>query len=99
MERDGRFRAEGPFLQPILAGTFGATLFPLLVGLWRNGGRGKWLMLGGIAGSLIITIASASSGPLLTFVAAVIGFSLWRMRERMYLFRRSIVVACRVHPP
>lgn len=93
MERDGRFRAEGPFLQPILAGTFGATLFPLLVGLWRNGGRGKWLMLGGIAGSLIITIASASSGPLLTFVAAVIGFSLWRLRERMYLFRRGIVVA------
>jgi hypothetical protein len=92
MERDGRFRAEGPFLQPILAGTFGATLFPLLVGLWRNGGRGKWLMVGGIIGSVIITIASASSGPLLTFVAAIIGFGLWPMRKQMYLFRRSIVV-------
>jgi hypothetical protein len=92
MERGGRFRAEGPFLQPILAGTFGATLFPLLVGLWRNGGRGKWLTLGGIIGSVIITIASASSGPLLTFVAAIIGFSLWPMRERMYLFRRGIVI-------
>jgi hypothetical protein len=91
MERDGRFRAEGPFLQPILAGTFGATLFPLLVGFWRNGGRGKWLMVGGIVGSLVITVASASSGPLLTFVAAVIGFSLWPLRERMYLFRRGIV--------
>ena len=92
MERNGRYRAEGPFLQPILAGTFGATLFPLLVGLWRNGGRGKWLMVGGIIGSLIITVASASSGPLLTFVAAVIGFGLWPMRERMHLFRRSIVI-------
>lgn len=92
MERDGRFRAEGPFLQPILAGTFGATLFPIMVGLWRNGGRGKLLMVGGIAGSLVITIASASSGPLLTFVAAVIGFGLWPLRERMYLFRRSILV-------
>ncbi|HLX69111.1 MAG TPA: hypothetical protein VKV04_05730 [Verrucomicrobiae bacterium] len=92
MERDGRFRAEGPFLQPILAGTFGATLFPLLVGLWRNGGRGKKLALGGIIGSVMITVASASSGPLLTFVAALIGFSLWPLRERMYLFRRSLVV-------
>ena len=91
MERGGRFRAEGPFLQPILAGTFGATLFPLLIGLWRNGGRGNWLTIGGIIGSLIITIASASSGPLLTFVAAIIGFTLWRMRERMYIFRRSMV--------
>jgi hypothetical protein len=62
------------------------------VGLLRNGGRGKWLMVGGIAGSLVITIASASSGPLLTFVAAVIGFSLWPLRERMYLFRRGIVI-------
>jgi len=92
MERDGRFRAEGPFLQPILAGTFGATLFPLLIGLWRNGGRGKWLMIGGIIGSLVITVASASSGPLLTFVAAVIGFSLWPMRARMFIFRRGIVI-------
>jgi hypothetical protein len=91
-ERDGRFRAEGPFLQPILAGTFGATLFPLLIGLWRNGGRGRWLVLGGIVGSVIITVASASSGPLLTFVAALIGFGLWPMRERMHFFRRSIVI-------
>ena len=91
MERGDRFRAEGPFLQPILAGTFGATLFPLLAGLWRNGGRGQWLTIGGIIGALIITIASASSGPLLTFLAAMIGLGLWPMRERMYAFRRSIV--------
>lgn len=92
MERGGRFRAEGPFLQPILAGTFGATLFPLLIGLWRNGGRGRWLALGGIIGSIIITLASASSGPLLTFLAAIVGFCLWPMRKRMHLFRRSIVI-------
>jgi hypothetical protein len=92
MERGGRFRAEGPFLQPILAGTFGATLFPLLVGLWRNGQPARMLALGGIVGSVVITIASASSGPLLTFVAAVVGFCLWSLRERMYLFRRGIVI-------
>lgn len=91
MERGGRYRAEGPFLQPILAGTFGATLFPVLIGLWRNDGRSKLLTIGGIIGSLMITVASASSGPLLTFVAAMIGFGLWPIRERMYIFRRAIV--------
>jgi len=93
MERDGRFRAQGPFLQPILAGTFGATLFPLLIGLWRNSNRGKWLALAGITGSTLITVASVSSGPLLTFMAALAGFCLWPMRERMYLFRRGVVAA------
>jgi hypothetical protein len=93
MERDGRFRAQGPFLQTILAGTFGATLFPLMIGLWRNGGRGKRLAIAGAVGSLIITIASASSGPLLTFLAALVGFCLWPMRNKMQLFRRGIVIA------
>jgi hypothetical protein len=45
----------------------------------------------GMIGSIVTTIASASSGPLLTFIAAVIGFCLWPMRERMYLFRWGIL--------
>lgn len=92
MERSDRFRAQGPFLQPIPAGTFGATLFPLLASLWLCSKKGRGLLLLGIIGSTMITVASASSGPLLTFVAAVIGFCLWPMRHRMSIFRRSIVV-------
>lgn len=90
--RDGRYRCEGSFRQPILAGTFGATLFPLLIGLWRNKDQKKWLVLAGIVGSIVITITSVSSGPLMTFLAAIMGFCLWPMRAKMYLFRRSIVV-------
>jgi hypothetical protein len=89
--RDTRFRCQGPFRHPILAGTFGATLFPLMVGLWQQRGRGRSLALAGIIASLAITVVSASSGPLLTFMAAVLGFALWSLRERMHLFRRSIV--------
>lgn len=92
MERDGRFRAQGPFLQPILAGTFGATLFPLMIGLWQNGGRSKRLAIVGAVGALMTTFASASSGPLLTFLASLTGFCLWSMRDKMKLFRRGIVV-------
>jgi hypothetical protein len=95
VEREGRFRCQGPFRHPILAGTFGATLFPLMVVLWRQGrpGRDKSLAILGIVFSVIITFASASSGPLLTFLAAIIGFCMWPLRDRMRLFRRGIVVA------
>jgi len=32
--RDNKIRAQGPFAHSILAGTFGAVLVPLFVGLW-----------------------------------------------------------------
>jgi hypothetical protein len=90
--RGDRFRCQGSFQHPILTGTFGATLLPLLIGLWRNGGCPKWLVFGGLVGSLTITVTSASSGPLLTFLAAIAGFCLWPMRRQMRFFRRGVVL-------
>jgi hypothetical protein len=91
-ERDGRFRCQGPFRHPILAGTFAATLLPLLIGLWFNGRRERMLVIPGIFGCVFSTIVAASSGALLTCITAIIGFSLWPMRERMSLIRRAIVI-------
>ena len=91
MERGDRLRCEGPFRQPIMAGTFGATLFPLMVGLWQQGRNNKWLAFWGMIGAVVITITSASSGPLFTLLAAITGFCLWPMRWRMRLFRRGMV--------
>jgi hypothetical protein len=90
--RDGRFRCQGPFRHPILAGTFPATLFPLLVGLWLEGGRKKWIAILGVIGSAFATVAAASSGAVLTFIGAIIGLSLWRVRYRMHIIRRGVVV-------
>jgi hypothetical protein len=90
--RGGRFRCQGSFRHPILAGTFGATLFPLMIGLWRHARSGRWLAIGGVIGSVIITITSASSGPLLTFLAAIAGFCLWPLRRQMRFFRRGVVI-------
>lgn len=90
--REGRPRCQGPFRHPILAGTFGATLFPLAVGLWFEPSGNKTRALMGLVGSLIITGVSVSSGALLTLMAAILGFALWPMRERMRLFRRGAVV-------
>ena len=90
--RDGRFRCQGPFRHPILAGTFPATLFPLLIGLWLDGGRKKWIATLGVIGSGFATVAAASSGAVLTFISAIVGLGLWGARYRMQLLRRGTVV-------
>jgi Na+-transporting methylmalonyl-CoA/oxaloacetate decarboxylase gamma subunit len=92
VERGQRFRCQGPFRNYILAGTFAATLFPLMAGLWFQGGSEKWRAVLGTLGCVIATGLSNSSGPLLCFLAALAGLVLWPMRDRMYLFRRSVVV-------
>jgi multisubunit Na+/H+ antiporter MnhG subunit len=91
-EREGRLRCQGPFRHPILAGTFAATLFPLMIGLWLQAGRKKWLAVPGILGCVFCTVAASSSGALLTCLTALIGFALWPMRWRMQLIRRGLVV-------
>ena len=89
LERGDRVRCQGPFRSPVLAGTFGATLFPLMVGLWFQGGRNKQHAIGGALGCTVITVLSNSSGPLLCYLVALAGLGLWSMRERMHLFRRG----------
>jgi hypothetical protein len=92
VEREGRFRCQGPFRHPILAGTFAATLLPLLIGLWFQGGRNKKLALLGIAGCAFSSCVAASSGAILTCLTAMIGLGLWTIRHQMHLIRRGLLV-------
>lgn len=91
MMRDGKLRCQGPFAHPILAGTFGASLFPLLVGAWRSKRMGTILSLLGIGASVIITLTSSSSGPVLTLLASWIGMLAWPLRDHMQTVRRATV--------
>jgi hypothetical protein len=91
-ERAERFRAQGPFRHAILAGTFGATLLPLMIGLWYHRDRSKWLALTGAMACTVIVVSSASSGPVMCFLTSLSGFGLWVMRERMQLVRRGLLV-------
>ncbi|MGD0059696.1 MAG: hypothetical protein ABSD58_09795 [Verrucomicrobiia bacterium] len=91
-DRGERFRCQGPFRNYILAGTFGATLFPLMAGLWFQGGSGRRRAVLGTLGCVMVTVLSTSSGPILCFLAALAGLALWPMRDRMRFFRRSVVV-------
>jgi hypothetical protein len=92
-ERDGRLRCQGAFRNPILAGTFGASLFPLFVGLWLHSRADRKKAILGIASSVFIAFASASSGPLLAFGGALVGFCLWPLRMQMRTVRRCSMAA------
>jgi hypothetical protein len=89
--RDGVLRCQGPFPHSILAGTFAAALVPFFLALWSIKGARAAAMLGLIC-STIITLTSGSSGPVMTYGCAIVGFSLWKWRFRMRVVRWGIVL-------
>lgn len=88
--REGRIRAFGPFTHPILAGTVGAACLPLMVGLWNKNIK---VSLAGIAACLVMIVASGSSGPVMSLIAAIGALFMWRYRMHMRLFRWLTVFA------
>jgi hypothetical protein len=89
--RDGNIRSQGSFAVFITAGTFGATLVPLLV--WFSS-QTKSRMLGifGIIASTVMTVTCYASTTLLTYVAGIAALCLWPIRKNMRLVRWGIVV-------
>jgi len=75
--REGSYRAQGPFRHPILAGTVGATCVPLFFGILS---RHRIAASVGIVSGVVITFASASSGPLMSLLAAVGALMMWRFK-------------------
>jgi hypothetical protein len=89
--RDGAIRSQGPFVGPIPAGTFAATLLSLFVWLWKSG-KSRILGLVSIVGASVMVVTSASSTPLLSYMAVVLGVAMWPLRGNMRSIRRGIVL-------
>lgn len=87
--REGKRRAQGPFLHAILAGTVGATCIPLFVGLLS---RYRVLALVGISAGLVMTFASASSGPVMTLIFGCGALIMWRFKEHFGKFRCAAII-------
>jgi hypothetical protein len=85
-------RATGPFAHAIIAGTIGAMLMPLFVGLWWQGKRDRRLAGLGIVASTTIVIASASSTPIMTYGAGLLALLLWPLRQHLRAFRWVAVI-------
>lgn len=89
MIREGKLRAQGPFLHAILAGTVGATCIPLFIGLFS-----KYRLVAGIgiAAGLVMTFASASSGPVMSLIFGIAAILLWRYREHLRKLRIAAII-------
>ena len=88
--REGKYRAQGPFGHPILGGTVGAVCVPLFLGIWK---RYRVAALVGIGSGICITIASASSGPIMSLFAGTFAVIMWRFRSLTWLARIGAVAA------
>ena len=89
--RDGVLRCQGAFRHPLLAGAFGATQFPLFLALFIARPGRRVLALMAMTAALVIIVAAASSGALLSLACALIGLACWRLRHRMKAVRWSLV--------
>ncbi len=90
--REGRIRSQAAFAHSILAGTVGATLLPLFIGLWWQGGKARIAALLGIPSSIVMVLTSASATPLGACIASIAALCLWPLRRRMKLLRWAIAL-------
>lgn len=91
LSRDGHVRSTATFGTPILAGTFGAVLLPVFIGLWISDRRQRGTALLGILGATAMTAASHSSTPAFAYVLGIMGLCLWPIRGMMRILRWGIV--------
>lgn len=90
--RGGAIRARGPFLHAIIAGTFGTMLVPLFLLLWKECKADRIFSILGIVASTVIAAACASSTPLMTYAAGLLGLAMWPVRRSMRAVRWAIIV-------
>jgi hypothetical protein len=86
--RRGKIRAQGPFSHSILAGTIGAVSLPLIIPLWSKYRRET---ITGSVACIAIIFASASSGPILSLMAAIGAMLAWFYRQYTRIFRWILV--------
>ncbi|OFY63421.1 MAG: hypothetical protein A3H98_14285 [Bacteroidetes bacterium RIFCSPLOWO2_02_FULL_36_8] len=86
--RDGRIRSMGSFGNPIYIGTFGGVMLPFFTYLWT---RNRKLSIAGIIAASIITLTSSSSGPVLSYIAAITALLLYPFRVYMRKIKWGIL--------
>jgi hypothetical protein len=90
--REGKLRAQGAFEHPILAGTFGATLLPLFMGLWWQNSKAKTIALIGIVSAGVIAVTSGSSTALGAGCAGAGAMFLWPLRKHLRKLRWGLAI-------
>jgi len=91
--RDGKLRCQGAFAHSITAGSFSASLLPLFMAARKIGKRPHLLMYIGLVTASLITVATASSGPALAYLAGWVGIGLWYFRNHMRKIRWGVALS------
>jgi hypothetical protein len=91
--RDGRLRCQASFSHPIMAGNFGASTVALLGALWLGFPKQRLRHSAALAAATGITLLSASSGPLIAFLVAILAWALWPYRRFMPFVQWGTVAA------
>lgn len=81
--RNGRLRAQGPFLHPIMAGICWATILPCLIALWQGRAGARMLIAASIVSMPVIVLATASSTPVVALMCGFIGLAFYTWRRYM----------------
>lgn len=89
--RNGKVRAQGPFVHAILAGCYWAVLLPVFgAKILHNDRRQRALAIVGVVSALIIVLACASSTPLLVVGCCGVGGLAFVVRGRMNQVRLAV---------
>lgn len=91
--RLGRMRCQGAFAHAILAGSFWASLMPVIAARWLGGVRERRWVVVGLAASMTIVIACASSTPVMGVLAGCVGLCMFPLRHSMAYIRWVVVLA------
>jgi hypothetical protein len=89
--RSGKIRSQGAFQHSILAGSFGATLLPLLIWLWSDA-KYKRVAIAGAAGAIVMTYTCHSSTTLGSACAGIVALCMWPLRKQMRWIRYGLAV-------
>ena len=89
--RDGKIRSQAAFAHAIVAGTVGANLLPLFVGLWWQKEKSKKLAAAGVIAALVMVVTCSSATPVGAIAGAIAALCLWTFRHSMRILRWGIV--------
>lgn len=88
--REGKIRSNGVFAHPIIAGTVGAVIIPLLMLLWKSG-KSKLLGAAGVIFATFMMWTSNSSTCLMAYASGFLALCFWPLRKSMRKVRWGIV--------
>lgn len=79
--RKGRLRCQGPFVHPIIAGVFWASVLPFVAAPLFERGRSKILYVVGLVAILVIVANTASSTPVGSLAAGFVAAAIYPARK------------------